>query len=138
MKITIIQVGKTKNRHIAALESDLQKRLKSDCKLEILTVKEPKLPQNSFVIALDEHGKELKSTEFAALIKENRDKSGPKQGHITFIIGGPFGLPKAILTSADLNLALSRLTFTHEMVRPILLEQIYRAFTIIKGKTYHY
>ncbi len=93
-----------------------------------------KLDRDYFVIALDERGKEMTSPEFAELIREKRD-FGP--GKIQFIIGGSHGLSDSVRKRANLILGFSRMTFTHEMMRVFLKEQIYRAFTILIGKTYH-
>ncbi len=93
-----------------------------------------KLDKDQFVIVLDERGKQLSSPEFAELIREQRD-FGP--GKIQFVIGGSHGLDDSIRKRANLVLGFSRMTFTHEMVRVFLKEQIYRAFTILIGKHYH-
>ena len=92
----------------------------------------PKL--QSFIIAMDEHGIQYTSPKFAELIRQKRDQII----NIIIIIGGCYGLHQSVLDSSDLILSFSRFTFTHQMIRPLLLEQIYRAFTIISGKTYHY
>jgi 23S rRNA (pseudouridine1915-N3)-methyltransferase len=87
-----------------------------------------------YLIALHERGKNPDSKKFA-------DEIAPilEQGrNIVFVVGGPFGLSEEILARADYQLSLSKLTFTHEMARLILMEQVYRAFTIIQGRTYHY
>lgn len=159
MKITVIQVGKTRQKHFIEAENEYFKRLKPDLELKIITIKEysipagkkeaakqivkakegeeilKKIPKNSYVIALDGHGKQLSSVEFADFLKEKRDFTGQ---NITFIIGGCYGLDKAILNKAEKVISFSKFTFTHEIIRILLLEQLYRSFTIIKGKTYHY
>ena len=93
-----------------------------------------RLLPGDIVVALDERGKNPTSVEFAAelgrLIEQGK--------RTVFVVGGPFGLSERIRRRADLVLSLSRLTFTHEMARLILMEQVYRAMTILKGKTYHY
>ena len=91
--------------------------------------------QSHFVIAMDEKGSEYTSREFAGFI-EKMMVSGKE--HITFILGGHDGLALELLKSADMTISLSRLTFTHQMVRLIFIEQLYRAFTIIKGEAYHH
>ncbi len=93
-----------------------------------------KINSDYFVIALDERGKQVTSEEFAELIREKRD-FGP--GKIQFIIGGSHGLDESVRKRANLVLGFSKMTFTHEMVRVFLKEQIYRAFTILIGKAYH-
>jgi len=86
--------------------------------------------KDSFKVALDEHGKELTSIEFSKFIKET-------EKDIIFIIGGPDGLDERVLSSIDFKLSLSKMTLNHEMARLFLIEQIYRAFTILEGKKYH-
>lgn len=159
MKITILQIGKTKQSYFQEAEQEYLKRLQPHANINIITLKEASapydqnestrglakqkealgllkhLPKDTYIIALDEHGKSQTSQQFASIILKNRDFEG---ANITFIIGGPFGLAEQIIKKAHLKLAFSSMTFTHEMIRTILLEQIYRAFTIISGKKYHY
>ena len=85
------------------------------------------------VIALDENGKQLKSVEFAQLLAKQKGKND-----IVFIVGGVYGLSQKILNKTNLVLSFSKFTFTHQMIRMILSEQLYRAFTIMEGKKYHY
>lgn len=158
MQITIIQIGKTKHSFITEAEQEYLKRLSVNAKVTVKTLKEATevstnqnsrdnakaeeatrildaIPQYTFVIALDERGKQFSSVDFAKLIENNRDF---EDANLTFIIGGPFGLHKSVTEKAKLLLGFSKFTFTHEMIRVLLLEQIYRAFTIINKKTYHY
>jgi 23S rRNA (pseudouridine1915-N3)-methyltransferase len=159
MKITIIQVGKTRQSYFQEAEAEYLKRLQPYAAVKIITLKEASapydqnestravakqkealeiqrhIPADTFLIALDEHGKTISSVQFADFLRKKRDFEG---ANITFIIGGPFGLAEQILKQARLILSFSPMTFTHEMIRTILLEQIYRAFTIISGKKYHY
>jgi len=93
-----------------------------------------RLPQNDYIVALDERGENPDSRHFAERLG---GLSGSGRG-VTFVVGGPFGLSGRVRGRADYVLSLSKLTFTHEMARLILAEQVYRALTIIKGKTYHY
>jgi 23S rRNA (pseudouridine1915-N3)-methyltransferase len=93
------------------------------------------LAPGALVVALDERGREFTSHEFAAFIDKALEK-GTRE--MSFILGGAMGLDESVTKKADTVLALSRWTLTHEMARLVLLEQLYRAFTIIKGKTYHY
>lgn len=158
MQITIIQIGKTAKKYFIDAENEYLKRLRPYTEIKINNLKEAnhgsnptpseveqikkkeadriltKIPKDDFVIALDEHGTELTSQKFAEVIRQKRDQST----NITIIIGGAFGLHPSILNQANLTLSFSRLTFTHQMIRPLLLEQLYRAFTIISGKKYHY
>lgn len=93
-----------------------------------------KIPSGSFVVALCVEGKQKTSEELASLFSE---VSLGGKSRITFIIGGSLGLSDKIKNSADLKLGFSKLTFPHKLMRVILMEQIYRAFTICEGKTYH-
>lgn len=145
MQIQILQIAATKDQSIKTLESEFEKRLASFAKIETITLPASKsddrekaqseekdsllqkINSDHFIIALDEKGKEMTSEEFANLLKEQRD-FGP--GKVQFLIGGS-------LASTHLTFSLSKMTFTHEMVRVFLKEQIYRAYTIIAGKRYH-
>jgi len=135
LKVQILQIGETKDANLRALEQEFEKRLKPYLKLETLTVKnlETKLNSDAFVIALDERGQHLTSQEFAQKIGALKDRGTP----IQFVIGDFNGLLPEIRDRAQLTLALSKMTFTHEMVRVFLKEQLYRAFMILAGKPYH-
>ena len=153
LRVSILQIGKTKTDYLKEGEAEYQKRLSAFCKLEIKSLKEFKgktpaeqialegaeilqnLPHNSYLIALDEHGESMNSKAFA---KKLATLSTNGHSHLCFVIGGPYGLSPQFLSQAKLKLSCSEFTFTHEMVRLILLEQIYRAFTINTGKKYHY
>ena len=93
------------------------------------------LRPSDFVVLLDEHGREMRSTEFAAWIEEKISRSGRD---IVFVIGGAYGFAQSVYSRADGKMSLSRMTFSHQMVRTIFAEQLYRAFTIIKGEPYHH
>ncbi len=158
MKIRIIQIGKTKKQYLQDAEREYLKRIQSFADLEIITIKESGLNSNSeserkvaqieegktiienlktnhFTIILDEKGQQFTSKDFASKIQDIRDFQG---GKIDFIIGGSFGLSEEVKKYANLILSFSKFTFTHEHIRILLLEQIYRSFTIINNKTYHY
>lgn len=151
MKIQIIQIAETRDKNIFELEREYEKRLSPFADLEMITLNASKFDderaraqesdlimkkfdKDFFVIALDERGKEMTSPEFAELIREKRD-FGP--GKIQFIIGGSHGLDDSVRKHANFVMGFSKMTFTHEMVRIFLKEQIYRAFAILTGKTYH-
>lgn len=152
MKIQIIQIAQTKNKNILALEQEYEKRLGPFMKVESITLPASKadkrdrvqseekdaflkkIDRDAYVIALDERGKQLTSEDFAKLIREKRDH-GP--GRIQFLIGGSHGLHPEVLEVANQKISLSKMTFTHEMVRVFLKEQLYRAAAILAGKTYH-
>lgn len=138
--------------HLSALEAEYEKRLQAFAKLENTVLQASKhddrsrvqkeesdlflqkLNKDARIIALDERGKEMSTEEFAELLRKERDFGA---GHIQFLIGGSHGLHPAVLAAAQEQLALSKMTFTHEMVRVFLKEQLYRAFTILAGKKYH-
>ncbi|MBI2269199.1 MAG: 23S rRNA (pseudouridine(1915)-N(3))-methyltransferase RlmH [Bacteroidetes bacterium] len=90
---------------------------------------------SSILILLDEKGKEYTSTDFSKFIQKQMN-SGVKT--IVFFVGGPFGFPEEVYKKANYKLALSQMTFSHQMVRLFFVEQLYRAFTIIKGESYHH
>ena len=138
LHIQIIQVGKTKDSYFREAENEYVKRLGRYGKIKVDTVDTEnkiisRIDKNSYVIVLEIKGKQLSSEEFADKLNEIG-----KTGHVTFIIGGPYGLPKDVIDLSDFSLSFSKMTFTHQMMRVILLEQIYRACTIIEGKKYHY
>lgn len=144
MRINLIQVGDTKAEY-KELEREFQKRLKSFCTLEtkIIQVSSPEeeskkiessLKEDSYLIILDERGKELTSKDFADLVKKERDYGF---GNITFVIGGPSGIVEELRKKADFLLSMSKMTIAHQIARILFLEQLYRAFTITTGHPYH-
>jgi 23S rRNA (pseudouridine1915-N3)-methyltransferase len=152
MNITVIATGKCKDKAISALCETYTKRLKpylpttliefpqikgqtrNDIKKAEAKLQNAKIPHNSFVIALDETGKMPKTTEFAKTIQKQRDQG---VSNLVFIIGGADGLSSELKQKANLLMSLSSLTFPHMLVRPILLEQIYRVGTYLSGHPYH-
>lgn len=94
-----------------------------------------KIQAGDFVILLDENGKQYSSTEFAAMLNQ---KFISATNHLVFIVGGPYGFSAAMYQRANAKMSLSRMTFTHQMVRLFFTEQLYRAFTILQGKSYHH
>lgn len=159
MKITIACVGKIKEKYLTAGIEEFSKRLTPFCKLETLAINEERMPDNpspaekqqvleretqrllaiipanSYVILLDVIGKQLSSPDLAAKLDE---LALAGNSHITFVIGGAFGYTDALRKSADLALSFSKMTFTHQMIRLLLIEQIYRAFKISRGEKYHW
>jgi len=142
-KIKILAVGKIKENYVKKGIEEYMKRM-GNRRLEIIELKDStkqkeggdilnrlKKLEGYITIALDEHGKGLTSFEFAGFIKKITQRD------ICFIIGGPDGLDESVLNKADYKIALSQMTFTHEMARLFLIEQLYRAFSIIEGKKYH-
>ena len=93
------------------------------------------LRDGDHVVLLDERGREPRSTELAAWLEQRLSQSSRR---LVFIVGGPYGFDQSIYALAREQLSLSRLTFSHQMVRLFFVEQIYRAFTIIKGEPYHH
>ena len=154
MRFEFLFLGKTKEAYLAAGIEDFAKRLARYLKIEIKTVKEGRIkkgePENfliekesknlmqnaqgSYLVCLDRTGKQMDSLALAAQL-ERWEMQGPKK--ISFVIGGPLGLSATILNKSDLVLSLSPMTFTHEMTRLLLLEQLYRACTIKAGEKYH-
>lgn len=156
MKLTILCMGRTREPFIREGVEKYSRFLKHYADLDIRELKEEKiqdlkqapairkreaerifkaLPSGALMISLDERGEEFTSHEFAAWLKSALE-SGSRE--IVFVLGGALGLDEQVTAGAKKVLALSRWTFTHEMARLVLLEQLYRAFTIITGKTYHY
>jgi len=156
MKTTLIVVGKTDKKYIIEGVTEYEKRLSHYCKFEVKVIPDVKnskamsasvqmqkegeqilaaIRPSSEVILLDERGSEYTSTEFAKFI-EKKAISGQRE--FAFIIGGPYGFSPEVKSSATAMLSLSRLTFSHQIVRLIFMEQLYRAMTIIKGEPYHH
>ena len=148
MRFHFIWVGKTKDPNWLALQEEYLRRLSHFVKCSITEIKDKarhetvesegerileKVNQSSFVCALEIKGKQIGSRKLAAEIG-NWQVRGIRE--VTFIIGGAEGLSPAVGERADFSLSLSFLTFTHEMARVILLEQLYRSFTILKGYPY--
>lgn len=158
MKITLISVGKIKEKYLRDAIGEYSKRLSRYCKLEIVEVADEKTPDNAsetvenqirqkeaerilkhikddfYVITLEINGKMLDSPGLAEKI-ENLGTKG--ESHLTFVIGGSIGLGDEVLKRSDFGLSFSKMTFPHQLMRVILLEQIYRSFRIINGEPYH-
>ena len=159
LHINIICLGKLKEKYWREATDEYLKRLSPFAKVEIKELKEESFGEKSgpitvkqnealkikavlvghaddFIIILDEHGKQFSSVDFSNLISSSSNTS--LSSSISFILGGPLGLDESILKIADLKLSLSAMTFTHQMARVFLLEQIYRAMMIANGRKYHY
>ncbi|MGN0159371.1 MAG: 23S rRNA (pseudouridine(1915)-N(3))-methyltransferase RlmH [Brotaphodocola sp.] len=158
MKITLVTVGKIKEKFFTDAIAEYSKRLSRYCKLEIIQVADEKTPDkaseneerqikdregerilaqirnNAYVIALAIEGEMLSSEQLAAKL-EQFGISG--QSQIVLVIGGSLGLSEAVLKRADYKLSFSKMTFPHQLMRVILLEQIYRSYRIISGEPYH-
>ena len=147
MKINLITIGKLKEKFLVEGVAEYIKRIKIFSKIEVKEISEcrtideegekllAQVPKNSFLIVLDVAGEALTSEKFAEKISALNLRG---ISEITFIIGGAFGLSDEIRLAANFKLSLSNMTFTHQMARLILVEQIYRAFKINRGEPYHY
>lgn len=140
MNTIIIAVGKLKNRNLAQEVEDLLKRLRHVSIIEIKDSNKEqegkeileKMKDNAFVIACSEEGTQYPSVTFSHIVQKLK-----LEKNIIFVIGGPDGLSEAVKNTADEVLSLSKMTFTHEIARLLLVEQLYRADAISSGKTYH-
>ena len=158
MKITLITVGKIKEKYFTDAISEYSKRLSRYCKMDIIEVPDEKtpdgasetletqikdkegekilakIPDGAYVVALAIEGKMLDSEELADKM-EKWNVSGIS--HVVFVIGGSLGLSSKVLNRADFKLSFSKMTFPHQLMRVILLEQIYRSFRIRNNEPYH-
>lgn len=156
MKIALLQTGKTTDKNILAVADLYSNRISKYSAFEIITLPDLKntksLPvyeqkiregkrviqsvnPEDYVILLDEKGKELKTMEFSVWM--GKIFMLPKK-RIVFVIGGPWGFSDEVYERADFKMSLSKMTFPHQLVRLLFLEQLYRIFTIIKGEPYHH
>jgi 23S rRNA (pseudouridine1915-N3)-methyltransferase len=156
MTIKLLAIGKTDNKQLQALIDDYKKRLGFYIKFDLeiipnikkaknLTENEQKKKEGELIlnqlkptdvlILLDENGKQMDSVRFSLYLQKHMN-SGAKQ--LVFVIGGPYGFCKEVYHKAQGKLALSKMTFSHQMVRLFFIEQLYRAFTILKNEPYHH
>lgn len=157
MKITVICVGKIKEKFFTEAVSEYAKRISRFATFETVEVKDEKIPENasqkecdlilekegnailakipknSFTVAMCIEGRELSSTELAGKLDEIKQTSS----NITFIIGGSLGLSKAVKAASDMHLSFGKITLPHQLMRVVLAEQLYRAFKIGAGESYH-
>jgi len=155
MKTILLLVGKTQNKNFQAGISDYSERITHYMPFEIRVIPELKNTRNlneeqqkvregelilkelqpaDTVVLMDEHGKELRSIELARWLQGKQNISR----RLVFVIGGPYGFSPDVYARANEQLSLSKMTFSHQMVRLIMVEQLYRACTIIKGEPYHH
>lgn len=155
MKTLLILVGKTTDKHFQAGINDYCDRIGHYMPFELVTIPELKntkslsedqqkqaegelilkqIQTSDTVVLLDEHGKEFRSIEFAQWLEQKRNTAR----RLVFVIGGPYGFSQAVYSRANEQLSLSKMTFSHQMIRLVFTEQIYRACTIIKGEPYHH
>lgn len=155
MRLTILSVGDPKLPFILDGEREFAGRIRHYGKVSLRSVRSERIPENrtgesvrqsegrrlleslpdgSLAVAMDAKGRQLDSPAFAGLLRSWQER-GTREA--VFIIGGPLGLHHSVIERAEMVLSLSKMTFTHEMTRLFLLEQIYRAFTILRGEKYH-
>lgn len=156
MQINLVTIGKTDNKNLVNLIEDYKKRLGFYIKFELeiipdlkkvkhLSEAQQKEKEGALILAktqpsdvlilLDENGKQLNSIGFADYLQKHMN-SGIKQ--LTFVIGGPYGFSDSVYKRANGKLSLSKMTFSHQMVRLFFIEQLYRGFTILKNEPYHH
>ncbi len=158
MNITIISVGKLKEKYLKQAIEEYSKRLSRYCKLDIIELPDEKTPDNAsekeelqikekegaailnkikdnmYVVAMDLKGTQMTSEELAGFMQ---DLGVRGESNLCFIIGGSLGLSKQVITRANHKLCFSKMTFPHQLFRVMLLEQIYRGFRIMKNEPYH-
>ena len=158
MNISVISVGKIKEKYLVSGIGEYAKRLSKYCKLNLIEVADEKcpenlspadmdivkakekerilkkIPQNTTIITLEIEGKQLTSEDFSKKIDEFGLRG---QSNLTFLIGGSLGLDDELKNMSDFKLSFSKMTFPHQLMKMILLEQIYRGFRISRGEPYH-
>ena len=155
MKTILLQVGKTTNKHIVACINDYVERIGHYMPFSVITIPELKntkslneqqqkeregelilnnIQPGDVVVLLDEHGQEMRSVEFARWIEKKQQTAR----RLLFVIGGPYGFSPSVYQRADEQISLSKMTFSHQMVRLVFTEQLYRGCTIIRGEPYHH
>jgi 23S rRNA (pseudouridine1915-N3)-methyltransferase len=156
MKVALLQIGKTAEKYLTEGISVFEGRLRKYAAFEIFTIPDIRNSRNmataelkvregdkilkffkndDYIVILDDKGKEFSTIEFSAWIEKTMNL---QKKRLVFVIGGAWGFSAEVYKKADMRLSLSRLTFSHQMVRLLFLEQMYRAFTVIKGEPYHH
>lgn len=156
MKIAFIQVGKTSEKHVSEGVETYSGRIRKYTAFEIITIPDLRNTRNmpgqeqkskegakilealgreDYVVLLDERGKEMRTVEFASWLERRFSISSKR---VVFISGGAWGFSDEVYARADMKLSLSQMTFPHQLVRLLFAEQLYRAFTIMKGEPYHH
>jgi 23S rRNA (pseudouridine1915-N3)-methyltransferase len=156
MKIALVQTGKTTDKNISEVAELYSGRIKRYSSFEIITLPELKNVANvpvaeqktregikflqivnsdDYVILMDERGKEFRTIEFTVMLEK---LFMLQKKRILFVIGGPWGFSDDVYNRADMKMSLSKMTFPHQLVRLLFLEQLYRVFTVIKGEPYHH
>jgi len=156
MKIALVQTGKTTDKDVAGIADLYLSRIRKYTSFEVITLSEVKnsgnltvleqkikegkkliksLSNDDYVVLLDEKGKEFRTVEFSGWMEKTFMISRKR---IVFVIGGPWGFSEEVYYRADFRMSLSKMTFPHQLVRLLFLEQLYRVFTIIRGEPYHH
>ena len=156
MRVTLLLVGKTVNKHFVELIDEYAGRVKHYIGFDIITIPDLKntkslsadqqkqqegelilkqMQAGDHVVLLDEHGKEFRSVEFSSYMEQKMQTVNKR---LVFVIGGPYGFSPDVYAKANEKISLSKMTFSHQMVRLIFVEQLYRAMTIIRGEPYHH
>ncbi len=154
MNIKLVVIGETNNKNLKVLIDQYTNKLNHYIKFDLIIIRDQKkklpesiqikkegqqilsiLKKNEFIILLDENGEHKSSVEFSKFIQKKLN-SGMKT--LTFIIGGPYGFSSEIKSMSNYQLSLSKMTFSHEMIRMFFTEQLYRAFSILKNEPYHH
>lgn len=156
MKVALVLVGKTVNKHFVELIDEYAGRVKHYIGFDIITIPELKntkslsadqqkqqegelilkqLQGGDHVVLLDEHGKEFRSVEFSKWVEQKMQTVNKR---LVFVIGGPYGFSPDVYAKANEKISLSKMTFSHQMVRLVFTEQLYRGCTIIRGEPYHH
>lgn len=156
MKVALVLVGKTVNKHFVELIDEYAGRVKHYIGFDIITIPELKntkslsadqqkqqegelilkqMQAGDHVVLLDEYGKEFRSVEFSSYMEQKMQTVNKR---LVFVIGGPYGFSPDVYGRANEKISMSKMTFSHQMVRLIFVEQLYRAMTIIRGEPYHH
>jgi 23S rRNA (pseudouridine1915-N3)-methyltransferase len=156
MKIALVQTGKTTDKDVAGIADLYISRIRKYTSFEVVTLPDIKNPgslpvqeqkikegkkliqllfSDDYVVLLDEKGKEFRTVEFSRWMEKTFMISRKR---IVFVIGGPWGFSEEVYDRADFRISLSKMTFPHQLVRLLFLEQLYRVFTIIRGEPYHH
>lgn len=156
MKIQLIVIGRTTDKHLTALINDYSERIKHYLPFELEVIPELKntkaltpaqqkeregelllksLKDGDWLVLLDEGGTEFRSVDFASYLEKKHRQAARR---LLFVIGGPYGFSPAVYALAKEKVSLSKMTFSHQMVRLFFTEQLYRAMTILRGEPYHH
>jgi len=156
MRITLLQIDKTQDKYLTEGIEIYTKRLRNCATVELMTISVPKtvrlrtfneqkmeeaklifgqITTDDFLILLDDKGKEYSSIDFSKFIAQKQNASTKR---LVFLIGGPFGFDQSIYERSNFKISFSKMTFSHQMIRLFFLEQLYRAYTILKGEKYHH